>query len=163
MTKEGELARRAREYVRQEFDLIPLRSAHLIWNHTRNEKGEWLNEAFVIVPTDFDKVKLDDLSSSTGADTAGWPNSEGNNPFLHFGQIITMKWLNDCERISAICEFAKIDEADWARQIVKGMAWNAGVFTDDPDGPSFSDSIATIEQVDRIRDLILERHGNIHS
>ncbi len=119
MSKEKRLSEKARRRVKEEHNFVELNEAQFIWHHEPDENDEWKDQAFVVVPKGMMGEELMPLSSSTGADTDGWPDATSNNPAFVFGSLLFRNWKSDAERIEAIAEFAKIDAADWAREILR--------------------------------------------
>jgi hypothetical protein len=156
MTKAKRLAERARQRVRDEGEFVPLDKAVFLWNHEPDSTGRWAEEALVVVPNEFEAVDLRYLSSSTGADTAGWPNDPANNPGFVFGNMLMKDWASKAEQIEAIAEFAKVDQLDWAREVLRGIAYEIGAFAED-DEISIWAAIESPDDVDRLKDGILER------
>jgi hypothetical protein len=162
MSKATAVCDHARSIVRDEFDFLPLSEVTFLWNHDRNDADEWPEEAFVALPQNSDierlnRLPLHELSSSTGACTSGWPDHFANNPALIFGQVLMMNWANEEERISAVAEFAKIDELTWAREILRGMAYQIGAFANEDEERDIWKPITNITEVERFRDKIIQR------
>lgn len=155
MDHEKALAERARRRVRDEFDWIPEDRAQFIWHHDQVQ-GEWKNGAFVVVPLGMMGDELQPLSSSTGADTEGWPDKDHNNPEFVFGSLLMEPWISRREQIEMIAEFGKIDSAEWARRMLRGIALSLGAFPEG-DERSLWDPMTRITDVEMFRDEIIHR------
>lgn len=150
---------RARRIVRENFDLVPLAEAQFLWDHNPDGPYPWPEQSFVVVPQLIDGIDPHAFSSSTGADSEGWPTANYNNPAFVLGRLLFRDWTSEKERIEAIAEFAKIDGVDWARELLRGMAVDAGAFDCEED-PTYFDPISDIETVEKFRDGILSALEN---
>ena len=161
VSKARNVAERVRRSVRQTNDFVDLETAQFLWHHKPNAEGRWLEECLVVLPHTLDQEKitslgLNELCCSTGADTEGWPHAPENNPSLFFGRVLAMDWLSDQERVEAVAEFAKIRELDWAREILRGMAFEYGALENDEDTSPWQ-PITSIGVVEIFRDAILAK------
>ena len=82
--------------------------------------------------------------------------TDQNNPEFVFGTLLFEDWESQADQIEMIAEFAKIDAADWARRMLRGIAYNLGAF---PEGSERSvwDPMESIGDVERFRDEVLNQ------
>lgn len=139
--------------ARECHPFIPEEKAQFIWD---DEGG--VARALVVLPQGDITATLRELNSSTGADTAGWPTDDYNNPHIIFGTILGRKWETTEDYIEAIAEVAKIDSADWARRILRGIAWEIGAFADEE---LIWKEMESIEVVELFRNEIIVRLGKL--
>jgi hypothetical protein len=152
MFSNSHLVDEAREEVRYSCDpFVRVDNAQFIW-HRRDGKSAGL----VVSPLASQSKRLQTLSCSTGADTAGWLTENNFNPLTVFGNLTSERWLNTHEYVSMFAEFAKIDACDWARLMVQGMASSVGAFHDEDERSPF-DELSNIGVVERFRNTILDR------
>ena len=156
MSKAKRISERLRRRVKEAYDLVPLERAVFGWDHEQTADGNWPEEAFVVLSHDMEAPEVHELSSSTGADTHGWPDDPANNPGFVFGQLIFRRWKSREEQVEAIAEFAKIDALDWAREMLRGIAYDMGAYSEDDDR-DFWGPIQSIEDAERYRDAILAK------
>jgi hypothetical protein len=151
---------KARRLVREKFDQIPLAEAQFLWDHA-NRDYPTVEQSFVALPHMLESINPHAFSSSTGSDTEGWPNANYNNPGFVFGNMIFREWASEAEKVEAIAEFAKIEGVEWAREILRGYAYQVGAF-ERAEAPNYWADIKSIADVERFRDGILEALDREH-
>lgn len=113
-----------------ETKLIPAKHADIFWNDEPGRHGAGGEEVLVVdsspgQPVRVRETDLIHLDNSHGSMVMGW--CEDDHPMHSPIGIFTRNWLVEGSKPesvrAALREFAKIEEADWARQMLAVFDW----------------------------------------